>query len=145
MLTYNNKIKNYASFNLKTKIYYCNESNEALELIKRKKYNKIILITNGNNNGCEFIENARKIIGNNTIAMITSFLAKNHLKEVENMENVLLNSAYCDCMKEFLRIVCNENLNDMQNLQNNIEKKYQKLDNSFHFKKINKNAFIFPK
>ena len=61
MLEYNNEIKNYASFNLKTKIYYFNESNEALEFIKWKKYNKIILITNGKNNGYEFIENARKI------------------------------------------------------------------------------------
>ena len=144
MLAYNYEIKNYASFNLKTKIYYFNESNEALELIKRKKYNKIILITNGKNNGFQFIENARKIIGNNTIAMITSFIAKNHLKDVEKMENVLLNSGYCDCMKEFLRIVCNENLNEMKDLQNRLEKKYQEIDNSFHFIKINENAFNFP-
>ena len=109
-----------------------------------KLYNKIILITNGKNNGFQFIENARKIIGNNTIAMITSFIAKNHLKDVEKMENVLLNSGYCDCMEEFLRIVCNENLNEMKDLQNRLEKKYQEIDNSFHFIKINKNAFNFP-
>ena len=145
MLSYNNEIKNYASFNLKTRIYYFNESNEALEFIKWKKYNKIILITNGKNNGYEFIQNARKIIGNNTIAMITSFIAKNHLKEVQNMENVLFNSGYCDCMKEFLRIVCNENLSDMTSLQDKLEKKYQELDSSFHFKKISQNAFYFPK
>jgi hypothetical protein len=145
MFAYNNEIKNYASFNLKTKIYYFDESNEALEFIKRKKYNKIILISNGGNNGCEFIENARKIIGNNTIAMITCFVAKNHLNTVKNMENVLLNSSYCNCMKEFLKNVCNEKLNDMKKLQNTIEKKYQELDNSFQFKKINDNAFKFPK
>ena len=116
MFAYNNEIKNYASFNLKTKIYYFDESNEALEFIKRKKYNKIILISNGGNNGCEFIENARKIIGNNTIAMITCFEAKNHLNTVKNMENVLLNSSYCNCMKEFLKNVCNEKLNDMKKL-----------------------------
>ena len=144
MLEYNNEIKNYAFFNLKTKIYYFDESNKALDFIKRKKYNKIILITNGGNNGDDFINNARKIIGNNTIAIVTCFVAKNHLKMVENLDNVLLNSSYCDCMKEFLRKVCNENLNDMKNLQKNIEKKYQELDNSFHFKEINDSAFYFP-
>ena len=119
MLVYNNEIKNYASFNLKTKIYYFNESNEALEFIKRKKYNKIILITNGGNDGCKFIENSRKIIGNNTISMISCFVATNYLKDVKKMENVLLNSRYCDCMKDFLKIVCNENLNEMKKITEN--------------------------
>jgi len=145
MLVYNNEIKNYASFNLKTKIYYFNESNEALEFIKRKKYNKIILITNGGNDGCKFIENSRKIIGNNTISMISCFVATNYLKDVKKMENVLLNSRYCDCMKDFLKIVCNENLNEMKKLQKTIEKKYQELDKSFQFKEVSENAFQFPK
>ena len=61
------------------------------------------------------------------------------------MENVLLNSVFCDCMKQFLRIVCNENLNEIKNFQKEIEKKYQELDNSFNFKEINENAFYFPK
>ena len=89
MLEFNQEIQNFASLNLKTKIYYFNESNEALEFIKRKKYNKIVLITNGGNNGCDFINNARKIIGENTIALITCFVAQNHLKTVQNLENVL--------------------------------------------------------
>ena len=145
MLAYNYEIKNYASFNLKTKIYYFSESNEALEFIKRKKYNKIILISNGGNNGCDFIEKARKIIGNNTISMITCYVAKKYLKEVQKMENVLLNSKYCDCLKDFLKIVYNENIKEMKNLQKTIENKYQELDKSFNFKQINKNAFKFPK
>ena len=116
-----------------------------MEFIKRKKYNKIILITNGGNNGCSFIENSRKIIGNNTISLITCFVAKNYLKDVKKMENVLLNSKYCNCMKDFLRIACNENLNEMKNLQKTIENKYKEIDNSFCFKKIDENAFKFPK
>ena len=51
MYDFNIKIKKYAGFNLKTKIYYFNETNEALTFIKRKKFNKIILISNGRNNG----------------------------------------------------------------------------------------------
>ena len=64
ILDFNLKIKKYAAFNLKTKIYYFYDSNEALNFIKRKKYNKIILITNGANDGIGFINNARQIIGN---------------------------------------------------------------------------------
>ena len=145
MLEYNREIKNFASLNLKTKIYYFNESEEALEFIKRKKYNKIILITNGANDGLNFINNARRIIGSNTIALITCYVAQKYLKMVQNMENVLLNSALCNCMKQFLNIVCNENLKEIKNLQKEIEKKYQELDNSFNFKELTKNAFNFPK
>ena len=145
MLEYNREIENFASLNLKTKIYYFNESEEALEFIKRKKYNKIILITNGANDGPNFIYNARTIIGSNTIALITCYVAQKYLKIVQNMENVLLNSAFCNCMKQFLNIVCNENLEEIKNLQKEIEKKYQELDNSFNFHEITKNAFNFPK
>ena len=145
MLEFNHEIQNFASLNLKTKIYYFNQSNEALEFIRRKKYNKIVLITNGGNNGGDFINNARKIIGNNTIALVTCFVAENHLRTVQNLENVLLNSRHCNCMKEFLRIVCNENFEEIKNLQESIEKKYQEIDSSFRFKKVNKKAFYFPK
>jgi len=144
MLEFNRGIQNFAYRNLNTKIYYFDESDEALKFIKRKKYNKIILITNGANDGEIFINNARKIIGNNTIALITCYNAKKYMKSVQNMENVLLNSYFCNCMKDFLTIVCNENLNEIKNFQKEIEKKYQELDNSFHFKEINENAFDFP-
>ena len=72
-----------------------------MELIKRKKYNKIILITNGGNDGANFINNERKIIGNKSIALITCFVAQNYLKIVQNMENVLLNSVFCMYEKIF--------------------------------------------
>ena len=52
---------------------------KSLEFIKRKKYNKIILITNGGNKGKDFIANARKIIGKDTIALVTCYVANNHL------------------------------------------------------------------
>ena len=145
ILEYNNEIKNYASFNLKTKIYFFNESNEALKFIKRKKYNKIILITNGGNNGDEFIKNARKIIGKNTMALITCFVAKNYLKIVKDIENVLLTSTDFNCMKKFLSLACDENSEELKNLQKEAENIYKEFDKSFEFKKINENAFRFPK
>ena len=109
MLEYNQKIKKYVSKNLETKIYYFEESNEALEFIKRKKYNKIILITNGANNDEEFLDKARKIIGNNTIALITCYLASNHLKWIKNKENTLLNSKAKDCIKKFIKLNVEKN------------------------------------
>ena len=144
MFEYNQKIKKYVSKNLETKIYYFKESNEALEFIKRKKYNKIILITNGANNGEEFLDNARKIIGNNTIALITCYLASNHLKWIKNKENVLLNSKEKDCIKEFIKLSVEKNKAGLKTLQKQIENAYKFIDESFVFKEINENAFEFP-
>ena len=145
MYDFNQRIKKYASFNLKTKIYYFDQSDEALNFIKRKKYNKIILISNGGNNGIGFINNARKIIGSNTISIITCFVAQNYLEIVRNSENILINSKYYNCMKEFLHFSTTKNINALKNLQKNIEANLKNLDNSFQFKDINNNAFNFPK
>ena len=144
MFNYNNKIKKYAAFNLKTKIYFFNESVEALEFIKRKKYNKIILISNGGNNGISFINDARKIIGKNTISLITCFRAENYMNAIKNSENILLNSKLFDCIKEFLNFATNENIDNLKNLQKEIENKLKNIDHSFSFKQINKDAFNFP-
>ena len=86
MYDFNIKIKKYAAFNLITKIYYFSETNEALSFIKRKKYNKIILITNGANNGIGFINEARKIIGSNTISLITCYVVKKYMDIVKSMK-----------------------------------------------------------
>ena len=143
MLNYNNQIKKYAAFNLKTKIYYFNESDEALKFIKRKKFNKIILISNGGNNGIGFINDARKIIGNNTISLITCYVAQNYMNVIQKTENILLNSKYYNCIKEFLRYSTNKNINALKNLQKDVENNLKKLDNSFSFKPLNNNAFNF--
>ena len=144
MLEFNYKIKKYIGTHLKTKIYYFNESNAALNLIKRKKYNKIILITNGANNGEAFIDDARKIIGNNTIALVTCYLAKNHINWIKDKDNIFLNSKHCNCIKEFITSSIKKDLNELKNLQKKIEKDYKMIDESFCFKEINEDAFRFP-
>lgn len=141
MLDFNNKIKKYAAFNLKTKIYYFNESNEALNFIKRKKFNKIILISNGGNNGIGFINDARKIIGNNTISLITCFVARNYMNLVQKSENIFLNSKHYNCIKEFLCYATSKNINGLNNLQKDVENKLKELDSSFSFKPLNNKAF----
>ena len=145
MYDFNLKIKKYAAFNFKTKIYYFYDSNEALNFIKRKKYNKIILVSNGANDGIGFINNARQIIGSNTISLITCYEAQNHMDNIRNIENILLNSKQYDCIKEFLNFAINQDINALKNLQNQIENKLKELDNSFCFKPINNKAFNFPK
>jgi hypothetical protein len=85
-------INKFAQFNL----YPCNSSNSALELIKRKKYNKIILISNCGQykEGKSFVENARKIIGNDTITLFSAY-NEGHLKWIREMKNALFaNQAY---------------------------------------------------
>ena len=144
MYDFNHRIKKYAAFNLKTKIYYFNESNEALELIKRKKYNKIILTTNWGNDGIGFINNARQIIGNNTISLITCFAVENHMETIKNYENILINSKHFECIKEFLNFSTNKNINALKILQNNIETQLKKINNSFRLQPINDHAFDYP-
>ena len=54
----------YIQEQIKFNVYPCETSEEALELVKRKKYSKIILISNAGKNlsGKQFIIDARKII-----------------------------------------------------------------------------------
>ena len=144
ILDFNLKIKKYAAFNLKTKIYYFYDSNEALNFIKRKKYNKIILISNGANDGIGFINNARKIIGSNTISLFTCYVEEYYMDIVKDNENIFLNSKNIDCIKEFLNFAVNKNIDSLKNLQNLIENKLKEIDNSFCFKPLNDNAFYFP-
>jgi len=96
-------IEQYAEQN----IYPCETTEEALELIKRKKYNKIILISNVGTDlgGKKFIEESRKIIGNDVIAL---FLAYNigHLDWIKNYRNALFSNEpsfyeeYLECFSE---------------------------------------------
>ena len=83
----------YIEQNANYNIYTFDNSEEALNLIKRKKYNKIILISNVGKNfgGKTFINKAREIIGNNVIAL---FLAYNisHLDWIKNYKNALFSN-----------------------------------------------------
>ena len=83
----------YINQNAKYNIYPCETSEEALALVKRKKYNKIILISNVGKNfgGKLFIDEARKIIGNNVIALFLAY-DDSHLNWIKNYENALFSN-----------------------------------------------------
>ena len=46
MIQFNEEIQKYAYRQINSKIYYVKTTEEGLKLIDRKKYNKIIIITN---------------------------------------------------------------------------------------------------
>ena len=72
-------IQRFAYREINSKIYYVNTTEEVLRLIDKKKYDKIIIITNGGNNGEEFINESRKILGANSIALVSCYIPKRHL------------------------------------------------------------------
>jgi len=82
-------IRQEAKFN----VYPCQTTKEALSLVNRKKYNKIILISNVGVDlgGKAFVDQARKIIGNDVVVL---FLAYNiqHLEWIKNYKNALFSN-----------------------------------------------------
>ena len=92
----------------------------------------------------EFINNEREIIGSNTIALITCYVAESYLDIVKNNENILLNSKQYECIKEFINFAINKNIYALEISQREIENNLKELDNSFYFTPINKNAINFP-
>ena len=130
-------IKQFAKYN----IYPCETSEEALKLVERKKYNKIILISNIGNDlgGKKLVTEARKIIGNDVIAL---FLAYNvdHLKWVKNYKNALFFNDP-EFYEEYLQ--CFEKSNY---IKENIKSLIKKMEN--HYKitfKFDDNFLNFPK
>jgi hypothetical protein len=139
MLKFNQEMQDFAYKEINTKIYYVNSTEEGLKLIDRKKYNKIIIITNGGNNGEEYIKEARKIIGGNTLALVSCYMPDNHIKWVSELPNTLLSNEK-EIFQEFLLNAVQEKKNEMKNLRIKVEEKYGK-----KFEKFNENEiFNFP-
>ena len=116
-------IKQMAKFN----IYPCETSEEALKLVERKKYNKIILISNVGTDlgGKKFVDKAREIIGNDVIVL---FLAYNidHLEWIKDYKNALFSNdrkfyeEYLKCFEEQYSIKGN-----LESLKDKMEKHYE--------------------
>ena len=123
-------VEELARFN----IYLFDNSKEALDVIKRKKYNKIILISNVGTDlgGREFITEARRIIGNDVIAL---FLAYNisHLQWIKNYKNALFSNdprfyeKYLECFSKENEYMIKDSL---ETLKESIEDRY---DVTFNF------------
>ena len=96
-------IEQYAEQN----IYPFETTEEALQLIKRKKYNKIILISNVGTDlgGKKFIDEARKILNNDVLTLFLAYNIK-HLDWIKNYKNALFSNEpsfyeeYLKCFSE---------------------------------------------
>ena len=140
---FHNKIKIKITRNLNSKIYYVKTTEEALKLIEIKKYNKIIIITNGNNNAKEFINKARNIIGSPVIAAISAYDIKRHISMVKEMENAILLNGI-DYHEKFLNSVINNDKNGLIDLRKEIINDYCKTIEDFYFQEFNDNLLNYP-
>ena len=116
--------------------YFVSSTEKALEIIKRKKFNKIILISNIglDLSGKRLVEVARKILGFDIVVLFFSS-NKDHLKWIQNFPNALIT---CD-NKFYEEYIKNYNEEGLLNLK-------KKIENSYKIKlKFTDNFFEFPK
>ena len=135
-------IKKFITRELNSKIYYIQNDEEAMKLVDRKKYNKIIIITNGNNNGKGFIDNSRRIIGSEAIAAVSAYDVSRHIQWVKNMNNVLILNGI-DLHEKFFRCIINNDINLIQNLKNEIIDNYKNIYD-FNLNINTRDLFNFP-
>ena len=126
-------ISQYAKFN----IYPCETTKEALELVRKKKYNKIILMSNVGSDlgGKAFVDEARKIIGNDVITLFLAYMEE-HLEWITNYNNSLFSNIE-EFHEQYLECFTNDIKSTKQNiltLKNSIEDHYKvkfKFDDKF--------------
>ena len=103
-------------------IYFINSTEKALELISRKKYNKIILISNVGNNlsGKKYIEKARELLGFDVMVLFYA-QTTDHLKWIKNFKNAL----YTNTDDFLLEYIKNYNIDGLKKLKTKIEQYYK--------------------
>ena len=143
----NKEIMKFTEKNTEFNIYRSENILEALELVKIKKYNKIILISIIENNleGLKFIDEARKIIKNDVIALFISYNTE-HLKNVTQYKNALF-SNQAKFYEEYLQCFSEDDTEQIKKrilvLKNSIEKHYNtkfNFNNDFLFYPLYKNS-----
>ena len=102
-----NKRLDYISQFAKFNFYPCKTTEEALFLVEKKKFNKIILMSNVGKNyeGRDFVDKARKIIGNEVIVLFLAYMEE-HLKWITKYKNALFSNVeqfhelYLECFTD---------------------------------------------
>ena len=141
---FHRKIKKIISRELDSKIYYTKTTEEALDLIERKKYNKIFIITNGSNRAKDFIKKARKIIGANVIVAVSVYNIPLHLPWIKTMKNTLLLNGE-EFHYKFLKAIMNKNARYLYELKNEINDYYFNEFPDFRIGEFNDDILRFPK
>ena len=121
----------------KMNVYFENSIEDALRIIARKKYNKIILISNIglDLSGKKFVEIARKILGFDVVVLFFS-ANKNHFNWLKDFNNAL----YTDNSNFYEKYVLNYNEQGLKELKNIVEKNY-----NFKFRDFTQDFLKFPK
>ena len=143
MQEFHRKIKRYISRELDSKVYYVKTTEEALALIERKKYNKIFIITNANNQAKEFIKEARKIIGAKVIVAISVYNIPLHISWIKTMENTLLLNDQ-EFHYKYLKAIMKKNERYLYELKNEIINYYIPKIPNFGIGEFNSDILNFP-
>ena len=131
----NEELKKFIEENLNYNLYIATSTQEGLTLVDKKKYNKIILMSNIGQDlsGKDFIEKARKILGFNAIVLFSA-LDLSHLKWLKTFPNALFSSK-AEFTREYL---LNFNKEGLEELKKKIETFYKCKFMDF------KDAFDYP-
>ena len=143
MQEFHRKIKKLISRELDSKIYYVKTTEEALDLIERKKYNKVFIITNGNNNAKEFIDAARKIIGSKVIAAVSVYNIPLHIHWIKKMKNTLLLNDK-EFHYKYLKAIMKKDERDLYELKEEIVNYYTSKFPDFGIGEFNIDLLRFP-
>ena len=120
----------------KMNVFFESCTEKALEIIKRKKYNKIIIISScqGELVGKKFIDIVRKILGFDVVVLFYS-AKTSHLKWIQNYPNAL----YTNNEYFYKKYLTNYNKEGLRQLKQDMEKKYG------YPLKLNDNCLDYPK
>jgi len=145
MLNFHKEIKRIISIDLSSKIYYVKTTEEALELIERKKYSKIIIITNASNNAESFIKKAREIIGSDTIVVVSSYYIPFHISWIKQMNNTLLLNGIYFHSKFFQTIMRNQEnqREELRRLRIEVINYYSSRYQGYELREFNENILNF--
>jgi len=122
-------VKNMAKQLLGINVYGVGEFDEALDIIRRKKYNKVIIISNVGlvDKAKQFINDIRNILKFNIIILFfTAFIS--HLKWIKEIPNILftMNDSH------FKEYILNFNVEGLNKLKAKIEDEYGEKLNQFN-------------
>ena len=119
---YLKEMKKFANQIAKMNIYFESQTEEALKIIERKKYNKMILISSCgfDKSGKKFIEIARKILKFNVVVLFFS-ANKNNIEWIKKIPNALYTNDCCF----YEKYITNFTEDGLKNLKKEIEMKYK--------------------
>ena len=132
----------YSKFSNGYKIYFEKEIGEALKLIWKKRYNKIILITSigRNKEGRTFVDKVRKILKFDVMVMFFGFNIA-HLDWIKNYPNSLFSHSEYS-VKQF---ISNYNASGLESLKNELENwfcvKFQNFKDNLKFPLFKKEGY----